>query len=425
MDAAATERARADAGAAAGVRPGVTPREAAGVVLAALAFVVLTRWPVARPAPFDSDELMFVRIVAGRWFYFTHTLFFTAARVVGWAAGDAYRGFVWLDMLTSAAALAAVWWWLRALARPATAAAGALLLGLAPLFWGYGAMAGNYTAVVAVGSTLLGIAVRTARDPRPWHPFAAAAVLAAGTGYRHDVGTLWMPVFLVVVWRHRGRRGAAALALFAGLNLAWLVPMLYETGGWARYRESTAAFAHSAGYLNSVWNLGVRDAPVRYAVKIAGALAWTFGPALLFAPRGLARLARADRATAALLALSVLPALGLHLLVHFGVPGYAFHYVPALVALIALGVGRDANANANAPDRDRAPARLVALAAALAAVFLLYPTDYDRPGFRGDFDLAFARHTRVGLRTRPPLKAPTAWRTSNSRETGPEPVVRQ
>ena len=51
----------------------------------------------------------------------------------------------------------------------------------------------------------------------------------------------------------------------------------------------------------------------------------------------------------------------------------------------------------------------------LAVVFLFYPSDFNRPGFRGDFDLSFARHTRVGLRTRPPLRTPTVWRTDNSR----------
>ena len=39
------------------------------------------------------------------------------------------------------------------------------------------------------------------------------------------------------------------------------------------------------------------------------------------------------------LLLSVLPAFASHMLVHFGVPGYAFHYVPALLALCVLGIG--------------------------------------------------------------------------------------
>lgn len=390
----------------------------AGVFLIALAVVILTRWPVARLEPFDADEYLIVGIVRTHWFFVYHTLFLTAGRVFGAAVGDAYRGFVVLDMVTSALALTAVWWWLRALVRPATAALATLALAAAPLFWAYGAMAGSYTGVVAVGSFLLGVAVRTYRDPKPWHPFAAAAVLALGTGYRHDVGTLWLPVFFVILWPHRGNwpRVAGALALFTVLNLTWIGLMLREAGGWASYRESTREFAHQAGYLNSVWNLGLVDASVRYAVKLVMALLWTFGPGLAFAPRGLARLARdrSGRGLALLLALSMVPALGLHLLIHFGVPGYAFHYAPALVALIALGIGR---APATDPEAatDRAPARLAALAAVLAAAFLLYPTDYDRPGLRGDFDLSFARHTRVGLRTRPPLRSPSAWRTANSR----------
>ncbi|HEX8200505.1 MAG TPA: hypothetical protein VF590_08455, partial [Isosphaeraceae bacterium] len=76
------------------------------------------------------------------------------------------------------------------------------------------------------------------------------------------------------------------------------------------------------------------------------------------------------------LALSVGPALAFHLLVHFGVAGYAFHYVPALLALLALGIGRPAVPEGTP---DRAPARLGVLAATLAAVFLFYAPDYDRP----------------------------------------------
>jgi hypothetical protein len=51
----------------------------------------------------------------------------------------------------------------------------------------------------------------------------------------------------------------------------------------------------------------------------------------------------------------------------------------------------------------------------MAGLFLFYPTDFQRPGWRGNFDLAFARHTRAGLLARLPLRQPTAWRTANSR----------
>ena len=384
----------------------------------ALAGVALTRGPVARPAAFDFDEVGYLGMIRERWFPAQHTLFLAAARGLGEILGDPYRGFVALDMVVSALALVAVWWFLRGLVRPATAAAATLVLGASPLFWSYGAMAGNYTAIPLVGSILLGIAWR---KPQPWHPFAAAVALAIGTGYRQDIGTFWLPVFAVILWRHRWMAAAQAGLLFTALNLAWFIPMLRDAGGWDAYREATGKFAHTAGYLNSVWNLGLIDATLRYAFKGSMALLLTFGPALMVVPRGLARLWRipGGNRLAGIFLLAALPALGMHLLVHFGVPGYAFHYVPALLALLALGIGRrgvKAEAEVGSSPRDGAPARLVALAAALAAAFLFYPTDYNRPGLRGDFDLAFARYTRVGLRTCPPLRDPGHWRTANSQE---------
>ena len=76
--------------------------------------------------------------------------------------------------------------------------------------------------------------------------------------------------------------------------------------------------------------------------------------------------------------------------------------------LLAIGIGR---APGDPPGRDGSGAfRSATLAASLAALFLFYPTDYDRPGLRGSFDLAFARQTRIGLRTKTPLRDPSAWR---------------
>ena len=296
-------------------------------------------------------------------------------------------------------------------------------MATAPIFWGYGAMAGNYTAILAVGAFLLGVACRTRTSPEPWHPAAAAVVLALGTGYRQDIGTLWLPVFLVILWKHRWRPAVLTALVFAVLNLAWLLAMLHEAGGWSRYRAQTAEFAYHAGYLNSVWNLGLVDAPLRYVVKLGMALLWTLGPCLLFVPRGILRLRRRENGgfLIFLLFLSVMPALASHMLVHFGVPGYAFHYVPALLALCVLGIGA-IDCESTGEERlsgfpgsiGTAPLRLVAMATLLAALFLFYPTDYDHAGWRGSFDLSFARLTRVGLRTPISNRQPALWRTANS-----------
>jgi hypothetical protein len=381
--------------------------------------------PVARTSAIESDEFGYLEQIRAYWLPMHHTLFLALGRVIGQLAGDSYRGFIIVDIASSALALVSVWWWLRALVAPGMAAAGSVLLSAGPVFWGYGAMAGNYTAIIAVGAFLLGVARRTWHRPRPWHPFAAAVVLALGTGYRQDIGTLWMPAFLLILWKHRWKPAFRACLLFTALNLAWLLAMLYDVGGWSRYRVKSAEFAYSAGYLNSIWNLGLVDAPLRYAIKLGMGLLWTLGPALLFVPRGLMRLrhAQGGRFLIVLLAASMLPAAGSHLLVHFGVPGYAFHYVPALLALAVLGVGPAFSVPEGleplAPAFDQMSmrsgvGRMLVIAAVLAGVFLFYPTDFNRPGWRGDFDLAFARHTLAGMATPVPSRQPSRWRTANS-----------
>jgi hypothetical protein len=400
-------------------------RPIAAALVVALVFVLATRWPVARTQPLDPDEWGFLEQTAVHWFPMHHTLFQALARALGQLSGDRYRGFILVDMLCSALALTGVWWWLYALVRPATAAGATLLLAVGPVFWGYGAMAGNYTAIVLVGSLLLGIAARGRDRPEAWHPYAAAVILAAGAGYRPDIGTFWLPILLVILWQHRWRRAAWAGLVFTLLNLAWLAAMLADVGGWDHYRAATAEFAHESGVRNSAWYLGLTDGPIRYAVKLGMALVWTLGPALAVVPRGLVRLCGRESGgfLTGLIGLSAAPALGFHLLVHFGVPGYCFHYVPALMALVALGIGREGlPVGTGSPSTiprslnpgDRAVPRLIGLSAILAASFWFYPTDYSAPGWRGDFDLSFCRFTRIGLAT-PPGRGPTRWRTANSR----------
>lgn len=420
-----TPRACADEG----IRPRPTDPSRSTIVLAlgiALLFVFATRFPVARISAVESDEVGFLKQIAAHWFPMHHTLFLTSGRFLGGLVGDTYRGFILLDMITSALALVSVWWWLRALVRPVTATAGALVLGVAPVFWGYGAMAGNYTAIVAVGAFLLGVAYRTRRVPAAWHPLASAIVLAIGNGYRQDTGIFWLPVFLLILWQHRWRPAVIAAVVFSVINLAWLLAMLCDVHGWFRYSAASSEFAYESGVLNSVWHLGFVDAPLRYTVKLGMALLWTLGPCLVFVPRGVLRLKRLEDGNdlALLLALSIIPALGTHLLLHFGVAGYAFHYLPALLALIVLGIGKEVQVGQVEAQvktglllqiDNQAPGRLMLAATLMAGLFLFYPTNYDRTGWRGDLDLSFAKHTRIGLGTRTPNRQPAIWRTANSR----------
>ena len=91
------------------------------------------------------------------------------------------------------------------------------------------------------------------------------------------------------------------------------------------------------------------------------------------------------------------------------------------LALAVVGIGKEASEAELIPREGwltvfvQPHGRLATVALLLAAIFLLYPTDYEHPGWRGSFDLAFARHTRIGLRTPVPGRQPATWRTANSR----------
>ena len=248
---------------------------------------------MARPGPIETDEFGFLEQIRAHWFPMHHTLFMAAGRLLGMLTGDAYRGLLVLDMVMSALALVSLWWWLRALVPPADGRGGssrdgrrARLLGI----WCDGRQLHRHSCRGRVPAR--GCLPHLVLSANLASPFAAAVVLALGTGYRQDIGTFWLPVFLVILWKHRWRPAILAAMVFTVLNLAWLLAMLHEAGGWSRYRAQTADFAYHAGYLNSVWNLGLVDAPLRYAVKLSMALLWTLGPCLLFVPRGILRLRR-------------------------------------------------------------------------------------------------------------------------------------
>ena len=203
----------------------------------------------------------------------------------------------------------------------------------------------------------------------------------------------------MIVWQHRWKPAIGALALFTVLNLAWLLPMLHAVGGWEAYREQSADFAYSAGLQEFGLEPGAgRRRRLRYAVKMALAIALDARPGVDFRPSrdGPARLARDGKKLAALAGLERRPAAGLALAGPFRGRGVQLPLPPVLVALLAIGIGRVAD-SIGARSDGPSPGRLSALAAMLAAVFLSIRPTFERPGWRGDFDLAVARYTRVGL----------------------------
>ena len=388
--------------------------EIAAAALTSLALVLLTRPPTARWGPMESDEFDFLGwLRADRVLPPQHTLYLGLGRWLGGVVQDPYLALLTLGMLTSAAALTATWWWLRALVAPRTAALTTLTLACAPAFWIYGAMAGNCAAIPAVGATLLGIAIRGRRAPATSHPYAAAAILALGAGYRLDSGLFWTGVLVWILAQARRPHAIAAGSLFVALNAAWFVPMIVEAGGWSSYRSANRDFARHMMETTSIWSQGLVDGPLRCAVKLGIGLAFSIGLGLAMLPRGLRRIS-GDRAFAALLALSVAPALAFHLLIHFGTIGYALHYAPAALAALALGAEAVPRSSGQRQGWSWADWRLSGVAAAFALWFWLYPSPPNAEGWRKDFELTVGRHSRMGLQSPLIRSRASAWSLSRA-----------
>lgn len=375
--------------------------------------MLLTRWPIARYGPIETDEFGYLEIIKRFAIPPHHSLYLASGRILGDLAGNAYDGFVILSMLMSICAILAAWWMLRAIVEPNIAAAATATLAFGPIFWSYGSIAGSYTAIAAVGCVLLGTALRPPDMLRLW---VTTVIFVIGIGFRQDIGVLWLPMYAWILTRYRFREALGAFTGFVLLNLLWLGAMIWSVGGINNYWVQTRAFAQSAGYGNSVFNLGFLDGTLRYAVKLAVANLWETGIAILFVPAGIwAAWNRSRGKIFWLAALSMLPALVFHLTIHFGVAGYCMHYVPAILVLIALGCSQAATTKA-------ATAKLAFAACISTVIFMSYPADFGSQNPRAEFDKAIARYTRVGLRLEYPRTGVQLWRTANSPKIDDKPI---
>ena len=82
----------------------------------------------------------------------------------------------------------------------------------------------NYSAIVLVGSILL---ERLARLTEPKARNRMRRRLSRVSDIA-DIGTFWLPVFLVILWQHPP--GEPRWPVFGG-QLAWFILMFAEAGG--------------------------------------------------------------------------------------------------------------------------------------------------------------------------------------------------
>ena len=217
-----------------------------------------------------------------------------------------------------------------------TALAAAALLAVSPLSWFYGAIGLTYAGEALLASVVAYFAFRALQgsDTDAW---LAAGYLGLAGGMRQSILILLFPLWLGSTIRgtRRVRTILIGFAILGVAVLAWFVPMIWLTGGLARYLEASRELADTVLKPTSVVG-GPLEATIRMSRYLLESLLVALGPlalAVLLVPWYVRRHGWGTREWF-LIGWTVPPVL-VYTLVHFGQAGYALTFLPALVILLS------------------------------------------------------------------------------------------
>src|SRR5262245_17111041 len=265
-----------------------------------------------------------------------YILYVALGRLVHGFTGDAVGAYVLLAVLFSGAGTFVVYLLARAMYDRPTAVVAAALLAVSPLFWFYGTVGLTYAGEALFASIVAYFAFRALRGSET-DAWLAAGYLGLAGGLRQSLLMLLFPLWLgsVVTGVRRWRTVLVGLVILAVAVLAWFVPMIWLTGGLARYLEASRQLADTVVKPTSILG-GAPDVTLRMSRYVLESVLVALGPlaaAALLLPWYVRRHGWGAPEWF-LLAWTVPPVL-VYTLVHFGQAGYVLTILPALVILLS------------------------------------------------------------------------------------------
>ena len=261
------------------------------------------------------------------------------SRAATWLTSDPNAAMTLLSAISGAVATALAYLLARRFVSRRASMVAALLFSTAPLVWYYSVVALSYMTTGAAAMGLL-LALLVALEKRSLRALVVASVLLAVVGALRptDEAMLfpaWALVTLTFGWRSRIR----ATLLMGVLSLAWVVPLIWLSGGPAAFAGQGSAVADLAG--GRTWIFGGNLAGIGQNVGMvsAGFVLGLFGGlvVLVLARRnGLHPFGGLPRDHRRLLLAWVAPALAVYLLLHTGQLGYVILLLP----VVYVGVAR-------------------------------------------------------------------------------------
>jgi MFS family permease len=316
-----------------------------------------------------------------------YILYVALGRLVHHWVGDAASSYVLLAVAFSGVGTFVVYLLARAIYDRPTAVTAAALLAVSPLFWFYGTVGLSYAGEALFASIVAYFAFGALTEASETDAWLAAGYLGLAGGLRQSLLLLLFPLWLgaTLVGVRRWRAVGVGLAILATAVLAWFVPMIWLTGGFARYLEASRQLADTVVVPTSILG-GPLEVTLRMSRYLLESVLVALGPlaaAALLLPWYVRRHGWGVREWF-LLGWTVPPVL-VFTLVHFGQAGYVLIFLPALVILLARVL---LAALARAAERLPSVAARAALTAAVVMVLVLASGAFfvsARP-LRRDFD---------------------------------------
>jgi MFS family permease len=318
------------------------------VVLAAL--TVTSRLPYRARMLYNWDAVQFA-LALNEYDVVKHQphppgyiLYVALGRLVNHWLRDPAAAYVVLAVVFSGLTTFVVYYLARAVYDRPTALASGTLLAVSPLFWFYGSVGLTYAGEALVASVVAYFSFRAMRGSAT-DAWLAAGYLGLAGGLRQSALVLLFPLWLgsTAYGGRRIRTILIGLVVTAAAALAWFLPMIWITGGLARYVEASLDLAETVVKPTSIIG-GAFEVTFRMSRYLVESVVVALGPlvlAVFLLPWYVRRHGLGAREW--FLVTWALPAVLVYTLVHFGQAGYVLTFLPALVilfshvVLVALG----------------------------------------------------------------------------------------
>jgi hypothetical protein len=283
-----------------------------------------------------------------------------AANVARLFTGEANAAFVALSVIASGLAVTFLTLCAARLYGRGPAVLAGALLATSSLSWSQGVVAYPYAFLACFSSLVAWLCSRIRGGATPVLAALTGGIIGGAAGFRSELLPFLTPLWLYAAWRQALPRRTRVLSIAAGIVLmgmavlAWYVPMVVLSGGWAAYQAATGSYyayfiqtTSGAGKLL----LGLLENTRALVGFLYNGVGLALVPMVYFVGRFFApQRAVADWRVRFLL-LWLTPPLVFYVTVHIGNPGYLLSLLPGLcvyAALATLGLFSDVREAAGA-----------------------------------------------------------------------------